>query len=270
MAFVKRIFLFLAVNLVVILTISFVLNILGVKPYLQAQGLNYTSLLLFCFIWGMAGAFISLGLSKMMAKWLMGVRIVDAKDPEYASLVEMIHRLASEANLPAMPEVGVYESREVNAFATGPSKRRSLVAVSSGLLQRMNEKELEGVLAHEISHIANGDMVTMTLIQGVVNAFVMFLARVLAYVFSGFGKKSESSSGGSYASYIIFMYLFEFVFMILGSLIVAWFSRKREFRADRGGAYLAGKEKMIGALEALKKTVKRRDPHTEKPYFPGA
>jgi heat shock protein HtpX len=165
-----------------------------------------------------------------------------------------------------MPEVGIYNSPEVNAFATGPSRRRSLVAVSSGLLGRMSQDELEGVLGHEISHVANGDMVTMTLIQGVVNAFVMFLARVLAYVFSGLGNRDKSSSG-SYMMFNILVFVFQIVFMILGSLVVAAYSRFREFRADKGGASLAGREKMISALQALQKLQEIRDQKAEKPAF---
>jgi heat shock protein HtpX len=177
-----------------------------------------------------------------------------------------VHQLARNAHLPSMPEVGIFDSPEPNAFATGPTKRRSLIAVSTGLLRKMSQKELEGVLAHEISHIANGDMVTMTLIQGIVNAFVMFLARVLAYIFSGMGRSREGSSG-SYFSYMIFVFVFEIVFMLLGSIVVCWFSRFREFRADRGGADLAGKDKMIAALESLQKMHQIRDPHTEKASF---
>jgi heat shock protein HtpX len=159
-----------------------------------------------------------------------------------------------------MPEVGMYRSNEVNAFATGPTQSRSLVAVSTGLLSRMKAEEIEGVLGHEISHIANGDMVTMTLLQGVVNAFVMFLARVLAYVLSGMGRNRQNSSGGSMGSYILFVYLFEVVFMILGSLLIAAYSRYREFRADAGGARLAGKEAMISSLQTLRNLQEIKDP----------
>lgn len=265
----KRIFLFLAINFLVVITISLVLSILGVRPYLQAHGIDYTSLAIFCLIWGMGGAFISLGLSRVMAKWLMGVRIIqpNTTDPQMQKLVNMVHRLAQEANLPAMPEVGIYESPEVNAFATGPTKKRALVAVSTGLLHRLTSGQLEAVLAHEISHISNGDMVTMTLIQGIVNAFVMFLARILAFAFSGLGRSREEGSGGSIISYTIMVFVFEILFMILGSLIVAAFSRWREFRADAGGARLAGRDRMIGALEALQNNLNIHDPRHEKPAF---
>jgi heat shock protein HtpX len=269
MAMAKRVFLFLAVNILVVVTLSIILNIFHVQPFLQGYGLNIQSLLIFCFIWGIGGAFISLAISKQMVKWMMGVHVInpDTEDPELRRLIATIHQLARDAYLPKMPEIGIYESPEPNAFATGPTKRRSLVAVSTGLLRKMSQKELEGVLAHEISHISNGDMVTMTLIQGVVNAFVMFLARVLAYVFSGMGRSRNEGSSGSYVSYMIFVFLFEVVFMVLGSIVVCWFSRFREFRADRGGADLAGKDKMIAALESLQKMQQIRDPQTEKPSF---
>jgi heat shock protein HtpX len=269
MAFAKRIFLFLAVNFLVVIVLSLVLNLFHVQPYLQEHGLNIKGLLIFCFIWGMGGAFISLALSRQMAKWMMGVHVVspDTGDPDLRRLIATVHQLSRDAHLPDMPEVGVFESQEPNAFATGPSKKRSLVAVSSGLLRRMSQKELEGVLAHEISHISNGDMVTMTLIQGIVNAFVMFLARVLAYIFSGMGRSRSQGSSGSYFSYMMFVFLFEVVFMVLGSIVVCWFSRFREFRADRGGADLAGKDKMIAALESLQKMQQIHDPQTEKPSF---
>ncbi len=256
MALVKRIFLFLAINFLVVVMISLILNVLNVRPFLQAHGLDYTSLMIFCFVWGMGGAFISLSLSKVMAKWLVGVQVIDAntRDPQLSKILEMVHRLARDAHLPYMPEVGVFYAPEANAFATGPTKKRSLVAVSSGLLNKMSLTEVEAVLAHEVSHIANGDMVTMTLIQGVVNAFVMFLARVLAFAFSGMGRsRDDGRAGGSYVSYMLTVFVFEIFFMLLGSIVVAWFSRKREFRADVGGADLAGKQKMIAALQALQR-----------------
>lgn len=270
MAYAKRIFLFLAINFLVIITLSIILNIFHVQPFLKNYGLDVPSLLIFCLIWGMGGAFISLLISRQMAKWMLGVHVIDPSthDPELKRLLQTVHQLARQAHLTEMPQVGIYESPEPNAFATGPSKRKSLVAVSTGLLRRMSQKELEGVIAHEISHITNGDMVTMTLIQGIVNAFVMFLARILAYIFSGLGKSRDgSSSGGSYFSYMIFVFLFEVVFMVLGSIVVAWFSRFREFRADRGGADLAGKDKMIAALESLKRMQQLQDPQTDKPSF---
>ena len=265
----KRIALFLVVNICVVVTISILMSLFNVRPYLEHHGLNYTSLAIFCLIWGFAGAFISLALSRKMAKWMLGVRVIDpaTTNPVEQKLLNTVHELARAASLSAMPEVGIYDSPEVNAFATGPSQKRSLVAVSSGLLNQMSQDQLEGVLGHEIAHIANGDMVTMTLLQGVINAFVMFLARVLAFVLSGLGQNKEKSSSSSYFQFNMLVILFEIVFMILGSLVVAYYSRRREFRADRGGATLAGKEKMISALQALQRVVAIRDKRVEKPAF---
>jgi len=243
MTWMKRVFLFMAVNLLVVLTISIVLSVLGVGPYLSARGIDYGSLAAFCLVWGMGGAFVSLSLSRVMAKWSMGVQL-QASGP----LVETVHGLARRAGLPAMPEVGVYDSPEPNAFATGPTKSRALVAVSTGLLESMNQEELEGVLGHEIAHVANGDMVTMTLIQGVVNAFVMFLARVIAFALS---RNSDREDGRGMERLTVFA--LEMVLGILGMVVVAWFSRHREFRADAGSAKLGGREKMIAALQALQR-----------------
>lgn len=264
MGFMKRIFLFLVVNLLVITTISIILSLFNVQPYLTQAGINYYDLLIMCLVWGMGGAFISLALSRITAKWLMGVKLINPQtsNPNEKALLNTVYALAEKARLPVMPEVGIYSSPELNAFATGPSQRRALVAVSSGLLERMDKSQLEGVLAHEITHITNGDMVTMALLQGVINAFVMFLARILAFVLSGFGRNNQRQ--GSQASFMIFTFIFQMVFMILGSLVVAWFSRKREFRADAGGAHLAGTNKMIHALEGLKAYVNREDPVAHK------
>lgn len=265
-AIAKRVILFLLVNFLVILTISFILSFFNIQPFLEKQGINYQALLIFCLIWGMGGAFISLGLSKIMAKWMMGVQIIDPRetDPSLKQLLDTVHHLAQKAGLPEMPEVGIYQSPELNAFATGPTKSRALVAVSSGLLQRMKWNEIEGVLGHEVTHISNGDMVTMTLLQGVINAFVMFLARILAFFFSGMRDREESSVTTS-GSYFLFVILFEVVFMILGSLVTAAFSRYREFKADKGGAQLAGKESMINALKALQRNMSVRDEATDPP-----
>ncbi|NGX38767.1 MAG: Protease HtpX [Chlamydiae bacterium] len=262
MRIAKRILLFLAVNFLVVITVSILLSIFNVRPYLTEYGIDYAHLLIFCFVWGMGGAFISLALSRKMAKWMMGVKVIDPKtlEPSQKALIAEVAALTKKAKIP-MPEVGIFKSPEVNAFATGPTKKRSLVAVSSGLLEKMDNDQVAGVLAHEITHIANGDMVTMTLLQGVVNAFVMFLARVLAFVLSGLGRGDRR---GSYGSYFLFTMLFQIVFMILGSMIVLWFSRWREFRADAGGAKLAGREKMISALQGLKSHVNKRYKVTEK------
>ncbi len=261
----KRIGLFLAVNLLVVVTISVILNVLGVKPYLTQYGMDYESLMIFCLVWGMGGAFISLGLSRIMAKWMMGVKVIpaDARDPELSALVEMVHELAKAAHLPAMPEVGIYESPEVNAFATGPTKSRSLVAVSSGLLHRMKREEVRGVLGHEVAHIANGDMVTMTLVQGVVNAFVMFLARAIAFAITTAGRSKDDESPASPLAYYAVQFVLEIVFMILGSIVVAWFSRYREYRADAGGAKLAGRDSMIQALQGLQRSFEGVDPSAQ-------
>jgi len=208
-------------------------------------------------LWGFAGAFISLLLSRIMAKWMMGVRVIDpaTRDPQLADLVRTVHRLSQKASLTVMPEVGIYDSPELNAFATGPTRSRSLVAVSSGLLRRMTKEQIEGVLAHEIAHVSNGDMVTMTLLQGVINAFVMFLARILAFGVARLFSKKDDSEEVSPFVYQGTVIVLEICFMILGSLIVAAFSRYREFRADKGGAELAGKTSMIDALTALKANV---------------
>lgn len=242
----RRIALFLLINILVVFTISVVLSLLGVRPYLTAQGLDLEALAIFCLIWGMVGSLISLALSRKMAKWLMRVKLIGPDHEVY----KMVARLARDANLPDTPEVGIFDSPQMNAFATGPTKRRSLVAVSSGLISQMENGELEAVLAHEISHISNGDMVTMTLIQGIVNAFVMFLARVLAYAVTTASRSNNRRS--SYMSYYLFTVLFEIVFMVAGTLVVTAFSRMREYRADRGAAILTRKEQMIAALERLK------------------
>jgi heat shock protein HtpX len=243
----KRIFLFILTNILVVLTISMLVQILGVGRYLTAQGIDYGSLATLCLIWGMTGSLISLAISRMMAKFSMGVRVIDRTSPESAWLVQMIGELSRKAGLPVCPEVGIYNSPEVNAFATGPSKRRALVAFSTGLLNSMSKNEVEGVAAHEIAHIANGDMVTMTLLQGVINAFVMFLARVIGFAIA---QNSRDNEGRQTSSYFVVM-LLEMVLGLLGMLVVCAFSRHREYRADRGGAKYAGKADMIAALERL-------------------
>jgi len=252
----RRILLFVLTNLLVVATISIVMNLLGVRPYLEQNGLNYMSLLVFCVIWGFGGAFISLAMSRFMAKTFMGVQVLNPENPGGPTerwLVDTVHRLARNAGLKTMPEVGYYESPDPNAFATGPTRNSALVAVSSGLLQRMEKDEIEGVLGHEVAHVANGDMVTMTLVQGVINAFVMFFARIIAFFvvqFLNSRRDGESGSMGYGIQYLITM-LLEMVLGILGMLVVFAFSRWREYRADAGGAKLAGKQKMIDALKAL-------------------
>ena len=261
MTWLKRMFLFMAVNLLVIVTLSVTLQVLGVRPYLSARGLDYNALMMFCLVWGMGGAFISLGLSRVIAKWSMGVKVIDPQNArgEAMELVSTVHRLARTAGLSGMPEVGIYESPELNAFATGPTRSRALVAVSTGLLGSMSRGELEGVLAHELSHVANGDMVTMTLVQGVVNAFVMFLARVIAFAVA----QSMERDNRRTVQFLVTIVL-EIALSLLGMIAVAWFSRRREFRADAGGAKLAGTGSMVAALEALRR---RYEPLDNQPAY---
>lgn len=248
----KRIFYFLLTNILVVLTISIIFSILPVRGYLTNNGttINFTTLLIFSAVIGFTGSFISLAMSRWMAKKMMGVQIIDPSgllnDYEKA-IVEKVHRLSRAAGLTYMPEVGIYNSPEVNAFATGPSKKRSLVAVSTGLLQEMDDDAVEGVIAHEVAHIANGDMVTMTLLQGIVNTFVVFLSRIVAFVASRFVKEELAP-----IVHFIAVFVFQIVFSILGSIVVYAYSRHREYHADRGGADLAGKDKMRHALESLK------------------
>lgn len=245
----KRIFLFVLTNILIIAAVSIIFAVLGVGGgYIEESGINYQSLMVICLIWGMTGSIISLALSRIMAKMLMRVQVIDPKNPgQYSWLLETTHHISRSAHLPKMPEVGIYESPEVNAFATGPTKSRALVAVSSGMLQRMNKDEIEGVLAHEVAHIQNGDMVTMTLIQGVVNAFVMFLSRIAAFAIGQAVKEDMRDMVRVFAT-IFFQILFGFLSMPL----VAWFSRQREFKADSGSAKLVGSNKMRAALEKLK------------------
>jgi heat shock protein HtpX len=251
----KRILLLVATNLLVVFTITLLMNVFGLGRYLGGFGANQSGLFLVCLAWGFGGAFFSLAISRIVAKMAMGVKVIDPQAPgQFAGLVETVHALAQKAGLPAMPQVGVYDSPEINAFATGPTKSRSLVAVSSGLLRRMDKDEVEGVLGHEIAHIANGDMVTMTLLQGLINAFVMFLARIIAMALAARGGRDEERSSG--ANFFVVMAL-QAVLSPLGFLVVAWFSRQREFRADAGGARFAGKGKMVGALRALNQTFNR-------------
>ncbi|MHB1074849.1 protease HtpX [Thiobacillus sp.] len=244
----KRIVLFLATNLAIVLVLSFTMRILGVEPYLTANGLNLGSLLIFAAVMGFGGSFISLAISKWMTKKSMGVRVIEtpSNSTEFW-LMETIRKYAADAGI-NMPEVGIYDAPDVNAFATGMTRNSSLVAVSSGLLQQMTREEAEAVLGHEIAHVANGDMVTLALIQGVVNTFVMFLSRVIGHTVDRVVFKNEEGHG---PAFFVTMIVAELVLGILASIIVMWFSRQREFRADRGGASLAGKGAMIAALERL-------------------
>jgi heat shock protein HtpX len=260
---VKRVFLFIVVNILVLVTISIVLSILNIGPYLSEQGIDYTSLLIFCAVVGFSGALISLALSRWMAKMMLGVQVIDPSQPQTGAerdLVRMVQSLTQKAGLP-MPEVGVYASNEVNAFATGPTKAKALVAVSSGLLQQMDNRAVEGVIGHEISHIASGDMVTMTLLQGVINTFVMFFARIAAWIVAQAfaGDRENERSGPSPIVHFIAVIIFEILFSMLGAIVVAFFSRKREFRADSGSARLTNRDTMIHALQSLKQSVELVD-----------
>jgi heat shock protein HtpX len=244
----KRIVLFLATNLAVIVVLSVVLRLLGVDRFLHEGGINFSALLVFSAVVGFAGSIISLLMSKPMAKWSTGAQIIST--PQNSTelwLVQTVERLAKKAGI-GMPEVAIYEG-EPNAFATGAFKNSALVAVSTGLLNSMNKEEVEAVLGHEVAHVANGDMVTMTLIQGVVNTFVVFLARIVGYLVDKAVFKSERDVGpGFYITVIVC----EIVFGVLASIIVAYFSRRREFRADSGSADLLGSNRpMINALARL-------------------
>lgn len=259
-AMVKRIFLFLLVNILILTTINIIWSIAA--PYFGIQGNADAYLVFYSLVFGMGGAFVSLLLSKFMAKMMMKVQVIDPQseaDPFKRQLVERVHDLARKARLPKMPEVGIYDSPEVNAFATGPSKRNSLVAVSTGLLHQLNDDQVDGVLGHEVAHIANGDMVTMTLLQGIINAMVLFFARIIARVIVSSSDR-EGNGGGMY---FIIVIVLQILLSILGSLVVSFFSRHREYRADSGGAKLAGRDKMISALKALSNQDIEVDPDQE-------
>jgi heat shock protein HtpX len=245
----KRILLFIVTNLAIVIVLSIVAHLLGIDQYLNARGGSLGGLLIFAALFGFGGSLISLALSKWMAKNAMGVQVIT--QPSNATESWLINAVATHARNAGigMPEVGIFDSPEPNAFATGASRNNALVAVSTGLLQRMNEHEVEAVLGHEISHVANGDMVTLALIQGVVNTFVIFLSRIVGNIVDRTLFKNEDGRG---PAYFISVIVSEMVLGILASLIVLWFSRWREFRADRGGAQLAGRPNMISALEALK------------------
>ena len=246
----KRIGLFLITNLAVVFVLSITAQLLGVNRGLTANGLNLGGLLMFSLLFGFGGAFISLAISKWMAKRSTGARVID--EPRNATerwLVDTVARQAQAAGI-GMPEVAIYEAPEINAFATGMSRNSALVAVSTGLLNSMSKDEAEAVLGHEISHVANGDMVTLTLIQGVVNTFVIFLSRVVGYVVDRVILKNDGRNTG--IGFFVATMVAEVLLGIVASMIVAWFSRRREFRADAGGASLAGRDKMVGALQRLK------------------
>jgi heat shock protein HtpX len=245
----KRIFYFLVTNLAIVLVLSITMRLLGVEPFLNANGLNLNSLLIFATVMGFGGAFISLAISKWSAKQMSGaVTIENPKTPDEIWLMNIVKKQSQAVGI-QMPEVAIFNSPVVNAFATGMSRNSSLVAVSSGLLEMMTKDEAEAVIGHEISHIANGDMVTLTLIQGVVNTFVLFFSRVIGYTVDKVVFKTRQGTG---PAFFITMIISELLLGVLASIVVMWFSRQREYRADFGGGQLAGKQKMIAALQRLK------------------
>jgi heat shock protein HtpX len=248
----KRIFLFLLTNLAVVLVLSVIARVLGLDHYMAARGGDLGGLLAFAALFGFGGALISLLLSKWMAKRTMGVEVIETpRSAQEQWLVNTVRAHADRVGI-SMPEVGVFESPQPNAFATGANRNKALVAVSTGLLQTMRQNEVDAVLGHEIAHVANGDMVTLTLIQGVVNTFVIFFARIIGGIVD---KALNGDREGRGMGYFVAVMVAEMVLGVLASIIVLWFSRQREFRADAGGAHLAGRENMIAALERLKQGV---------------
>ena len=238
-------------NLAVVLVLGVVANILGVNRYLTPNGLNLTSLMGFALIMGFGGAIISLLISKPVAKWSSGVRVInEPQNADEAWIVDTVRKFADKAGI-GMPEVGIFEGAP-NAFATGAFKNSALVAVSTGLLQGMTREEVEAVIGHEVAHVANGDMVTMTLIQGVMNTFVVFLSRVIGYAIDSFLRKGDSEKTGTGISYMITTIVLDILLGFVAAIIVAWFSRQREFRADAGAAKLMGRRQpMVNALARL-------------------
>ena len=247
----KRIFLFILTNVAVVAVLGIVASLLGVNRYLTPNGLNLQMLLGFALVIGFGGAIISLLISKPMAKWSSGVRVINQpQNADEAWIVETVRKLAEKAQI-GMPEVGIFEGAP-NAFATGAFKNSSMVAVSTGLLQGMTREEIEAVIGHEIAHVANGDMVTMTLIQGVMNTFVVFLSRVIGYAVDSFLRKGDSNSSGPGMGYYISTIVLDILLGFAAAIVVAWFSRHREFRADAGSAQLLGrKQPMMNALARL-------------------
>lgn len=244
----KRVVLFVVTNLAVLVTLSIVTHLLGFNRYFDQQGINFGALLGFAAVFGFGGAFISLAISKWSAKRGTGAQVIETpRNATESWLVETVRRQAQAAGI-KMPEVAIFPSPELNAFATGPSRNNALVAVSAGLLQNMTREEAEAVVAHEVSHVANGDMVTLTLIQGVLNTFVLFLSRAIGSVIDRAVFKSENGPG---IGYFVSTIVLDILFGILASLIVMWFSRQREYRADAGGARLAGRDSMVAALRRL-------------------
>ena len=247
----KRILLFILTNVLVVAVLGIVASLLGVNRYLTSSGLNLGALLGFALIMGFGGAIISLLISKPMAKWTSGVQVIEQpRNADEAWIVDTVRKLADKAGI-GMPEVGIFEGAP-NAFATGAFKNSALVAVSTGLLQGMTREEIEAVIGHEIAHVANGDMVTMTLIQGVMNTFVVFLSRVIGYAVDSFLRKSDERNSGPGIGYMITTFVLDIVLGFAAAMVVAWFSRQREFRADAGSAQLLGRRQpMVNALARL-------------------
>jgi heat shock protein HtpX len=244
----KRIALFMITNLAIVFVLSIVLNLLGVGPMLDQQGLNMGSLIVFAAVFGFGGSLISLVISKWTAKRMTGARVItDLANELERWLVETVRRQALKSNI-GMPEVAIYDAPDPNAFATGMNRNNALVAVSTGLLRVMDRNEVEGVLAHEVSHVANGDMITLALIQGVVNTFVIVASRVVGYLVDRVIFKTERGHG---PGFFITSMIAQLVFGVLASIVVCWFSRQREFRADAGAAAISGREKMVSALQRL-------------------
>jgi len=249
----KRIGLFLLTNILVVVTVGIILSIL--QGVFGISGSGITGLAILCGVFGMVGAFISLALSRIVAKSVYNIYVIEPDDPnfQYRELYNMVVKLSRQANLPAVPEVGVYDSPEPNAFATGPTKSKSIIAFSTGLLSSMNKEEVEAVAGHEIAHIANGDMVTMTLLTGIANALVMFLARIVATIIDSALKGDDDEGGLGFFGYIMVVSLLETFFMLLASIPIAAFSRYREYKADAGSAKLTSPRNMANALRALAK-----------------
>jgi heat shock protein HtpX len=250
----KRIVLFLATNIAVLVVASVILQVFGIEDLLRQQGIgtNLTSLLLFAAVFGMTGSFISLLMSKKAAKWQTGAKVIgEPRSDAERWLFQTVQRHASASGID-MPEVAVYDSPAPNAFATGARRNSALVAVSTGLLQSMRREEVDAVLAHEVSHVANGDMVTLTLIQGILNTFVIFLSRIVGMLVDSLLRRGEGGGRGGGLGYFVATIAAQIVFGVLASIVVMWFSRQREFRADAGAARLTGAGAMISALERLK------------------
>ena len=255
----KGILLLIATNILIMITLAVVLNVLQALGVMPEGEIGY--LLVLSLIWGFGGAFLSLAISRWAAKKMLGVQVIDPRRAgQYDWLVQMVHNQARASRLPAMPEVGVYHSPEMNAFATGPTRSRSLVAFSSGILSNMSREELEGVSAHEVAHVQNGDMMAMTLLQGVVNAFALFFAKLIGRLVAS----RFEGRGAQLAVYIGVQLVAQILFLILGSIVVAWFSRLREFRADAGSAKVSGRRNMVAALKALQRQQNARIPDEQR------